>query len=113
MTDEYLANRVLMTGFLCTCWFVGYNLVSYAIWSQFESSLDRDAPPDDFEFVDTGEGAYSDIMGTRSSCGLDKDAAQMASQTLLVTMPSGELVIGTNTRSHSQETLNMINSNPK
>ena len=40
----------------------------------------------------------------------DPKLAKMASQTLLVTMPSGELVIGCNTRSQSAASMLVVNN---
>lgn len=111
--EAYFSDKVLMTGLLFSCWFLGYNAVSYAIWAQFESRLERDAPPDDFEFVAAGEAFDNGFGG--SEAGLDgaKDGSRMACQTLLVTMPSGDLVIGTNTRSQSGESLLMLGKAPR
>ncbi len=109
ISNTYFSDKTLMTGLLLTCWFIGYNICSYAIWAQFESQLDRDAPPDDFEFLSAEEAldtglAYDDITLD------DPKLSKMASQTLLVTVPSGELVIGTNTRSQSHESLRIMHS---
>lgn len=109
LASEYLSNKVLMTGILCTCWFVGYNLVSYAIWSQFESNIPRDAPPDDFVFVDTGEEYKPDDV-VANDPSMSQDLSRMSSQTLLITMPSGELVIGMEARSQSAESMAILNS---
>lgn len=100
----------MMTGLLMSCWFVGYNLASYAIWATFEHRLERDAPPDDFEFVSAGEAFDTGLGGNRDGeTGADPKAAKMASQTLLVTIPSGELVLGTNTRSQSASSMMIMN----
>lgn len=97
--DYYFDDKSLMAGLLLTSWFLGYNVVSYIIYAQFECRLERDAPPDDFEFVTAGEALDTGLVD--GEAGDEKAAEQFASQTLLVTMPSGELVIGTNTRSQS------------
>lgn len=114
ISDNYLSDKLMMTGLLLTCWYVGYNMVSLAIYKQFESFLERDAPPDDFEFV-----AGEEIRGDGSSVGFGggqmmvesaEVLSRVASQTLLVTMPSGELVIGTNTRTQSKDTIMIMNN---
>lgn len=112
--DAYFSDKILMTGLLMSCWFTGYNLASYAIWANFECRLPRDAPPDDFEVLSAGE-AFDTGMLQEEEEGVEGDAedpklAKMASQTLLVTMPSGELVIGCNTRSQSAASMLIVNN---
>lgn len=112
--DAYFDDRTMMTGLLMSCWFVGYNLASYAIWATFEHRLERDSPPDDFEFVSAGEAFETGLGGAdRDGEGSeDPKVAKMASQTLLVTMPSGELVLGTNTRSQSASSMLVMATTP-
>lgn len=111
--EAYFSDKILMTGLLMSCWFTGYNLASYAIWANFESRLPRDAPPDDFEVMSAGE-AFDTGLLQEDDVGVeeaeDPKLAKMASQTLLVTMPSGELVIGCNTRSQSAASMLIVNS---
>lgn len=110
--EAYFDDRTMMTGLLMSCWFVGYNLASYAIWATFEHRLERDAPPDDFEFVSAGEAFETGLAGPDVEPSEDPKVAKMASQTLLVTMPSGELVLGTNTRSQSASSMLIMSTTP-
>jgi hypothetical protein len=107
--DSYFQDKPTMTGLLLACWFLGYSIVSLAIYAQFERSLERDAPPDDFEFVTIEEALDNGLAGSKADL-MDGHESKMASQTLLVTMPSGELIIGTNTRSQSQDSLMLLMS---
>lgn len=82
----YFANQRLLVGLLLAAWLIGFNLINWAIWLQFESS--EQSPIDDYDVTDemteeAGEAAgKNEVLGSRSEA------------TMLVRMPSGEISLG-------------------
>lgn len=76
--DDYVDSNQFLVGVLLWIWIVGYNVVSWVIWHQFER--DERYPADDY-YV---EGQAERIMGEG---GWGPTVVQLPSETLQLAMP--------------------------
>lgn len=81
--QDYFMNNQLLIGVLLCCWMLGFNAISYTIYTQFEQHEER--PVDDYELL---------LLDNNNDSGNQQMIECQNPQTVIVALPSMELAVG-------------------